>query len=195
MPRPACAIDDRLEYCSRAAASWPVSDRRTRWRSLTSLANLHLGLLGDLHRIVGLDDEIPNCAFQFRVPEQQLNGSEIAGPPIDHRSFRTSHRMRAVCRCVQTDRIDPRPNNPRILPSLNRIVKAAKTHTSALSYVEWSSPSPRLRLLNQRVDNPSPAIAMIAAGKPMIQRSRVRALVCSTFRTNCSPRVISLKLC
>ena len=31
-------------------------------------------------------------------------------------------------------------------------MKAAKTHTSALSYVEWSSPSPRLRLLNQRVD-------------------------------------------
>src|SRR5947207_10704609 len=32
-----------------------------------------------------------NCAFEFRVPEQQLNSSEISGPPIDHRSFRTSH--------------------------------------------------------------------------------------------------------
>src|SRR5438552_11190415 len=91
---------------------WPVSDRRTRWRSLTSLANLHLGLLSDLQRIVDLDAEILNCAFEFRVPEQQLNSSEISGPPIDHRSFRTSHRMRPVCRCVQTDRIDPRPNSP-----------------------------------------------------------------------------------
>src|SRR5438094_6924117 len=97
--------------------SWPVSDRRTRWWSLTSLANLDLGLLSDLQRIVDLDAEIPNYAFEFRVPEQQLNGSEISGPPIDHRSFRTSDRMRAVCRRVQTDRVDPRPNNPRILPS------------------------------------------------------------------------------
>src|SRR5947207_2281811 len=47
---------------------WPVSDRRTRWRSLTSLANLHLGLLGDLQRIVDLDIEIPNCAFELGVP-------------------------------------------------------------------------------------------------------------------------------
>ena len=104
---------ERMRY----DCSWPVSDRRTRWRLLTSLANLHLGLLGDLQRIVDFDAEIPNCAFEFRVPEQQLNSSEISGPPIDHRSFRTSHRMRPVCRCVQTDRIDPRPNNPRILPS------------------------------------------------------------------------------
>src|SRR5207248_3816822 len=46
--------------------------------------------------------------------------------------------------------------------------------------------------LNQRSDNPSPASAMIADGKPMIQRSRVRAFVCRTPRTNRSPRVISL---
>src|SRR5258705_12732577 len=55
--------------------------------------SLHLGLLGDFQRIVDLDDEIPNCVFEFRVPEQQLNSSEISGPPIDHHSFR-SRRMR-----------------------------------------------------------------------------------------------------
>ena len=71
-----------------------ISDRRTR--SLTSLGNLHLGLLGNLQRIVDLDAEIPNCAFEFRVPEQQLNSSEISSSLIDHRSFRTSQRMRAV---------------------------------------------------------------------------------------------------
>src|SRR5947209_4192725 len=42
------------------------------WRSLTSLANLHVGLLSGLQRIVDLDAEIPKCAFKFRVPEQQL---------------------------------------------------------------------------------------------------------------------------
>ena len=61
-----------------------------------SLANLHLGLLGDVQRIVDLDAEIPKCAFEFRVPEQQLNSSEISSSLIDHRSFRTSQRMRAV---------------------------------------------------------------------------------------------------
>ena len=48
-----------------------VSDRRTRWRLLTGLANLHLGLLGDLQRIVDLDTEIPNCAFELGVPEHK----------------------------------------------------------------------------------------------------------------------------
>ncbi len=50
--------------------SWPVSDRGTRWRLLTSLANLHLGLLGDLQRIVDLDTEIPHGAFELGVSEQ-----------------------------------------------------------------------------------------------------------------------------
>jgi len=44
-----------------------------------ALPNLHLRLLGDLQRIVDLDAEIPNCAFEFRVPEQKLNGSQISG--------------------------------------------------------------------------------------------------------------------
>src|SRR5438477_12902324 len=90
---------------------------RSATADVAAAISQYLGLLGNLESVVDLDAEIPNCAFEFRVPEQQLNGSEISGPPIDHRSFRTSHRMRAVCRCVQTDRVDPRPNNPRILPS------------------------------------------------------------------------------
>jgi len=51
------------------------------------LANLHLGLLGDLQRIVDLDTEIPNCAFELGVPEQKLNGSQISGSSIDQRAF------------------------------------------------------------------------------------------------------------
>jgi hypothetical protein len=51
----------------------------------TSTAELHLSLLSDLQRIVNLDAEIPDGAFQLCVSEQQLNGPEILGPPVDKR--------------------------------------------------------------------------------------------------------------
>src|SRR6266480_7536283 len=74
--------NDRCQRHCGTTAVGPISDRRTRWRSLTSLANLHLGLLGDLQRIVDLDTEIPHGAFEFRMPEQKLNGSQISGSPL-----------------------------------------------------------------------------------------------------------------
>jgi hypothetical protein len=73
---------------TRTVWNWPVSDRRTRWRSLTSLVNLHLGLLGDLQCIVDLDSEIPNGAFEFGMAEEKLNGPDISCSPIDQRGFR-----------------------------------------------------------------------------------------------------------
>src|SRR5206468_10575608 len=93
------------------------------WRIYTSV------LLADLQRIVDLDTEMPHSTFEFRVPEQQLNGSEISGPPIDHRSFRTSHRMCAVCRCVQTDRIDPRPNPSNTAESKDEVTLTRGSET------------------------------------------------------------------
>src|SRR5438552_11978748 len=97
--------------------SRPVSDRRTRWRSLTSLANLHLGLLGDLQRIIDLDTEIAHGAFEFGVPEQKLNGAQISGSSIDQRGFRPTQRMRAVSQRIKSDRCDPRCNDSSVLSS------------------------------------------------------------------------------
>jgi hypothetical protein len=36
----------------------------------TSLAGLHLSLLGDLQRVVNLDSEVSDRAFEFAVTEQ-----------------------------------------------------------------------------------------------------------------------------
>ena len=48
---------------------WPVSDRRVS-AVATSPAGLHLGLLGDLQRVVDLDPEVSDGAFKLGVPEQ-----------------------------------------------------------------------------------------------------------------------------
>ena len=62
-------------------------------------SGLHLRLLGDLQRIIDLDPEVADGAFQLRVPEQQLNGPEIPGSPVDQRCLGAPQRMRAIgCR-------------------------------------------------------------------------------------------------
>ena len=58
--------------------------------AVTSTARLHLCLLGDLQSIVNLDAEIPDGALELGVPEQELNGAEIPGPPVDQRWFGAS---------------------------------------------------------------------------------------------------------
>jgi hypothetical protein len=45
--------------------------------------------------VIDLDAEIPDRAFDLGVPEQQLDGPEVARPPIDQGSFCASQRMRA----------------------------------------------------------------------------------------------------
>ena len=57
----------------------------------TSLTRLHLGLLGDLQRIVDFDTEIPDSAFKFRVSEQELYCPEVPGPSVDQRRFGAPH--------------------------------------------------------------------------------------------------------
>jgi len=44
---------------------------------------LHLGLLGDLQRIVNLDSELAHCALQLGVAEQQLHYPEILCSSVD----------------------------------------------------------------------------------------------------------------
>ncbi len=62
----------------------------------TPFASLYLRLLSDLQRIVDLDPEIPDRALEFGVAEEELDRSEIFGPPVDQRGFRASHRMRSL---------------------------------------------------------------------------------------------------
>jgi hypothetical protein len=38
-------------------------------------------------RVIDLDAEIPDCAFDLGMPKQELDGSEIASAPVDQGSF------------------------------------------------------------------------------------------------------------
>lgn len=40
--------------------------------------------------VIYLDAQISDGAFDLRVPEQQLDGPEISGAPVDESSFGTS---------------------------------------------------------------------------------------------------------
>ena len=76
----------RLVECLKVAGQRPSSST-----AATSWTRLHLGLLGDLQRIVDLDPEVSDSAFKFGVPEQQLNRPEILRPPVDQRRFGAPH--------------------------------------------------------------------------------------------------------
>ncbi len=93
---------------------WPVSGRHG-WRSRPA-ARLHLGLLCDLQRIVNLDAEIPDGAFELCMSKQKLNNPKIPGSTVDQRGFGAPHGMSAAGRRVEPNRPHPRPNDPRILP-------------------------------------------------------------------------------
>jgi hypothetical protein len=51
----------------------------------TSRSSLHLRLLGNLQRVVDLDPEVSDAAFDFGTSKQKLNGPKSPGPPLDQR--------------------------------------------------------------------------------------------------------------
>jgi hypothetical protein len=42
-----------------------------------------IDLLGDLTRIVDLDSEITDCAFNLVMPKQELDSPKVSGSPVD----------------------------------------------------------------------------------------------------------------
>src|SRR4051794_40079700 len=66
----------------------------TRWRGRSSQSEFDL--LGDAESVINLDPEITDSALQLRMPEQQLNRSQIAGLTIDLGRLRAAHRVGAV---------------------------------------------------------------------------------------------------
>ncbi len=54
------------------------------------MTDLYLSLLYNIQGNVGLNPEISDGAFKLRVPEQELNGPEIPGPPVDQPRFSAS---------------------------------------------------------------------------------------------------------
>ena len=65
--------------------------------------------------VIYFDAEIPDRAFDLGMSKQELDGSEIAGAPIDQGSFRESQRMGPKKPRVQPDAPDPVRYKARIL--------------------------------------------------------------------------------
>ena len=52
-------------------------------RGLRPAVRLDLSLLGDFERVVDLNPNVSDSAFELGVAEQQLNRPEILGSPVD----------------------------------------------------------------------------------------------------------------
>ena len=79
------------------------------------MRKLDFRLLGYLQRVIDLNAEVSDGAFQLGVPKQKLNGAQILRPLVDQRRFGPSHRVRPIGRRVKPGRFSPVMNYPRIL--------------------------------------------------------------------------------
>jgi len=103
------ATSVRLELAGqRPSAS--IADRPLPSRQLD------LGLLGNLERVVNLDAKVPHGAFQFRMAQEQLHGSQVPGSGIDQRWLGTPNRMRSTPRRIKSDLLEPAVQNASVLP-------------------------------------------------------------------------------
>jgi hypothetical protein len=73
-------------------------------------------LLSDRQCVVDFDAKIANRALDFAVAQNELNRSQIPGPPIDERRFRSPQRMRPKEAWVQSDSGNPVRYQSRVLP-------------------------------------------------------------------------------
>jgi hypothetical protein len=77
---------------------------------------LEFDLLRDAQRVVDLDAEITNRAFQLRMPEQQLNGSQVARLLVNLCYLGSPHRVRSVGRAIKSSTFDPLMHDACVLP-------------------------------------------------------------------------------
>jgi len=79
------------------------------------LAKLHLSLLRHFQRVVNFDSDVTHRALEFSVPKQELNSPKVLGAALDQRRLGPTHRMRTVCRRIESDLLNPVVDNPRLL--------------------------------------------------------------------------------
>jgi hypothetical protein len=91
---------------------WPVSDHCRR----PAAASLDLGLFRHFKGVINLNPQVPDCTFKFAVAEQQLYRPQILGSPIDQRRFGPPKSMSTVTCDIQAELLNPRIDDPSILP-------------------------------------------------------------------------------
>ena len=89
--------------------------------------NSDVDFLGDFDSVVNLDPEISDGALDLGVAEQQLNGSKIAGSPINQGRLRSAQRVRSELQRIEADARDPFADEAGILAGCQAAVRAAST--------------------------------------------------------------------
>jgi hypothetical protein len=104
---------------------------------------LELDLLRDAKRIVDLDAEVANSAFELRVPEQQLHRPQVAGLLVNLRHLRSPQRVRLISRAIEAGAFNPAMDNTSVLScrDVRLIVKTAWEEVLAIPGVVLASQS------------------------------------------------------
>jgi len=105
-------------------------------------AQLKFDLLRDADRIVDLDTEISDGAFQLRVTEQQLHGPQVAGLSINLSRFRLAHRVRAIRRTIKPGPLNPSMDDARVLAcrDVRLLPETAREQVSVLAGTHGGQP-------------------------------------------------------
>lgn len=69
---------------------------------------LYVDLLRNRQRVVDFDPEVSPRAFDLPMPQEKLNGVEVASSPIDQGRFGSAKRVGAEELGIQSDFCDPR---------------------------------------------------------------------------------------
>jgi hypothetical protein len=76
-----------------------------------------LNLLRDAEGVIDLDTEIADGAFELRMSEEELYGSQVACLLVNLSRLGAAHRMRAVRRSIKTGTLNPSVDDTRVLAS------------------------------------------------------------------------------
>lgn len=79
----------------------------------------NLRLLRDLQYVIHLDAEVSHSAFKLRVPQQQLDCTQILRALVNQRCFGSPHRVRAVGGWLKPSNVNPVMHYPGVLASLD----------------------------------------------------------------------------
>ena len=119
-----CEADEPLKvHCRRKL---PVTTVARNDREVPSAARLgprrrrgpnasNFGILGKGKRVFHIDPEIAHRILDLAMSEKDLNGTQVAGCPVDYRCLRSPKRVCAILASHQTDPCHPFIDKPGIL--------------------------------------------------------------------------------
>src|SRR5215208_2615775 len=116
----------RMTAYAKSTAAWKRlcigAVRLGPWFGLPDVAveeprPLDLGGFRQSKCVFYVDAEVPDCALNLRVPEQDLNSAEVSGLLVDDARFGPPERVRPVILPTQSYAGDPLVHEPGVLPN------------------------------------------------------------------------------